>query len=199
MMLIELINRGSVPICCSDDNDSTGVFLSEILFPFMLEKDIVCDACGLRSPSFESSSVIYITPTYTSSTLELIMQGMQLILEKSCFRCKTNTWHVKSNHILQPPKYFIIVVNRFRYINNNFTKDRCSMPMDMTIVLGLHKFSLQATINHHGPSMSSGHYTASINCCKKHYIATTAKIRSLNWLIPKNSSTGDVVIYTLIT
>ena len=39
-------------------------------------------------------------------------------------------------------------------------------PVDMTVVLGLHKFSLQATIYHHGPSMYSGHYTAFINCCK---------------------------------
>ena len=28
------------------------------------------------------------------------------------------------------------------------------------------KFSLRATIDHHGPSILSGHYTASINCCK---------------------------------
>ena len=33
--------------------------------------------------------------------------------------------------------------------------------------LGPLKFSLRATINHHGPSIHSGHYTASINCCKK--------------------------------
>ena len=120
----------------------------------MLEKYIVCDACGLRSPSFESSSVLYIKPTCTcsSSMQELIKQGMEQNLEKSCFRCKKNTCHVESNSILQPPKYLIIVVNRFRCINNNVTKDRCSIPMDMTVVLGLHKFSLQATIDHHGPS-----------------------------------------------
>ena len=29
--------------------------------------------------------------------------------------------------------------------------------MDMTIVFGPHKISLQATIDHHGPSMYSGH------------------------------------------
>ena len=46
--------------------------LSEILFSFILEKYIVCDACGLKSPSFESSSVLYITPTCTSSMQELI-------------------------------------------------------------------------------------------------------------------------------
>ena len=33
--------------------------------------------------------------------------------------------------------------------------------------LGLHKFSLQVTIDHNRPPMYSGHYTASINCCKK--------------------------------
>ena len=44
------------------------------------------------------------------------------------------------------------------------------------------KFSLQATIDH-GPSIHSGHYTASINCCKKHSIATITQLRSLELLI----------------
>ena len=35
MVLIELINKGSVPYCGSNDNNSTGVSLSEILFSFM--------------------------------------------------------------------------------------------------------------------------------------------------------------------
>ena len=67
MMLIKLINNGSLPYCCSNDNNSTGVSLSEILFSFIVEKYIICDACGLRSPLFESSSVLYIAPTCTSS------------------------------------------------------------------------------------------------------------------------------------
>ena len=152
MMLIEQINKGSLPHCGSNDNNSTEVSLSEIVFSFTWEIYFVCDACGLRSPSFESSSVLYITPTCTSSMQELIQQGMKQKLEKSCFRCKKNTWHVESNYLLQPPEYLIFAVNRFRYINNNFTKDRCFIPMDMTVVLGLHKFSLQATIDHHWPS-----------------------------------------------
>ena len=40
--------------------------------------------------------------------------------------------------------------------------------MDMTIVLGPHKFGLQATVARHGPYMYSGHYTTSINCCKNY-------------------------------
>ena len=55
--------------------------------------------------------------------------------------------------------------------------------MDTTVRLGPLKFSLQATIDHHGPSIDSGHYTASINCCKKHSIATITKLRSLELLI----------------
>ena len=62
----------------------------------------------------------------------------------------------------------IIVVHRFRYINNK------------------NKFSLQATIDPHGPSMYSDHYTTSINCCTKQSIATTAKLRSFKLLIPKS-------------
>ena len=146
-----------------------GFFILFILFSFMLEKYIVCDACRLRSPSAESSSVLYIKPTHSSSMLELIMLGMQQKLEKSCFWCKKNTWYVECNYILQHPMYLITLVNRFRYTNNNFTKDMCSIPVDMTIVLGLHKFNMQATMDHHGPFMYSGHYHTSINCCKTFY------------------------------
>ena len=65
----------------------------------------------------------------------------------------------------------------------NVTKDRCPIPMDTTVRLGPLKFSLQATIDHHGPSIDSGHYTASLNCSKNHSIATITKLRSFELLI----------------
>ena len=199
LMLIEIINKGSVPYYGSHVSNSTGVSLSDILFSFMLEKYIVCNVCGLRSPSIEFSGVLYISPTHTSSMQELIMQGLQQKLEKSCFRCNKNTWHVESNDILQPPNYLIIVVNRFRYINNQFAKDKCSIPMDMTVVLGYHKFSLQAIIDHHGPSIYSGHYTTSVNCCNRTFYCNDNKITEFDMINTKNSSTAYVVIYKLIT
>ena len=51
------------------------------------------------------------------------------------------------------------------------------------IMFGPLKFSLLATIDHQGPSIHSGHYTASIKCCKKHSIATITQLRSLKLLI----------------
>ena len=184
-MLIDIINKGSLPDS-SSITYPTGTSLSDILFSFMLGKYIVCDVCGLRSPSFDFSSVLYITPTSTPSMQGLILQGMQQKLHKSCFRCNKNTWHVESSYILQPPKYLLLIVNRFRYINNNVTKDKCSIPMDATVMLGPLEFSHRATIDHHGPSIHSGHYTASINCCKKkHSIATMTKLRKLKLFIAK--------------
>ena len=110
---------------------------------------------------------------------------MQQKLQISCSRCNKNTWHVESSYRLQTPKYLLLFVNRFRYINNNVTKDRCSIPMDTTVRPGPLKFSLRATIDHHGPPIHSGHYTASINCCKKHSIATITQLWSLELLIAK--------------
>ena len=71
-MLIELIDKGSVPYCGSNDDNSTRVSLSEILFSFMLEKNILSAMHVDLDPPPESSSVLYITPTCTSSMQELI-------------------------------------------------------------------------------------------------------------------------------
>ena len=101
---------------------------------------------------------------------------------KSCSWCNKITQHIESSYILQPPKYLLLFVNRFRYINNKITKDRCPIPLDTTVRLGPLKFRLQATVDHHGPSIDSGHYTVLI-VAKKHSIATITKLRSLELLI----------------
>ena len=152
LMLINIIDKGSMP-----DSSSTtspmGASLSDLLFSF------VCEVCGLRSPSFESSSVLHISPTDTPFMQNLILEGLQQKLQKSCSRCNKNTRHIESSYILQPPKYLLLFVNRFRYLNDNITKDRCPIPLDATVMLGPLKFNLQATIDHHGPSIDSGHCT----------------------------------------
>ena len=69
---MDIIHKDSMP-----DSISTtypmGAFLSDILFSFVFEKYIVCDVCGLRSPSFESSSMLNISPADTSSMQDLIL------------------------------------------------------------------------------------------------------------------------------
>ena len=107
LMLMNIIHKGSLP----NSNSTTypiGTSLCNILFSFVLEKYVVCDVCGLRSPSFESNSVLYMSPTDTSSLQNLILQGLQQKLQKSCSPCSKNTWHVESSYILQPLKYLLL-------------------------------------------------------------------------------------------
>ena len=71
LMLINIIHEGSMPDS-SSATYPTGDSLSDMLFSFVLKKYTVCHVSGLRSPSFESSSVLYIPPTDTSSMQNLI-------------------------------------------------------------------------------------------------------------------------------
>ena len=43
---------------------------------------------------------------------ELIMQRMQQKLEKSCFRCRKNTWHVESNYIYSLQIIWLLLLTR---------------------------------------------------------------------------------------
>ena len=70
--------------------------------------------------------------------------------------------------------------------------------MDTTVSLGPLKFSLRATIDHHRPSIHSGYYTASINCCKKTFYCNDHKITEFGIIDGKNSSTAYAILYELI-
>ena len=123
--------------------------------------------------------------------------AVQRLTLLSMLWCNKNTWHIESSYILQPPKYLLLFVNRFRYLNNNITKDRWPIPLDTTVRLGPLKFNQQATIDYHGPSIDSGHYTASINCCKKTFYCNDLKITEFG-ITDKNSSTAYIVLYKWI-
>ena len=82
MMLIKLINKVQYHIVVLMIIIRQGFLYLKSYFHLCWKKYIVCDACGLRSPSFQSSSVLYITPTCTSSMQELIKQGMKQKLKK---------------------------------------------------------------------------------------------------------------------
>ena len=176
------------------DSSSTtypmGASLSDILFSFVWEY-ILSAMYADWGPPHLSRLVCYIFHL-------LIPLLLQQKLQISCTRCNKNTWHVESSYILQPPKYLLLFVNRFRYINNNVTKDRCFIPMDTTVRLDPLKFSLRATIYHHGTSIQSGHYTASINFCKKTFYCNDHTITELGIIDSKNPSTAYVILYELI-
>ena len=136
---------------------------------------------------------------YDSSSMhELLMQEHKQKIYKTCSCCGRDTWHIESKQILQPPNYLIIIVNRITYSNNRITKNKSRMPLDLYIKLGSYKFSLQASVDHHGYSMNSGHYTASINCCGKTFHCNDNKITECNITDTYNSSTAYILLYKLM-
>ena len=112
--------------------------------------------------------------------------------------CRTKSMERYTGRALRRSFREIMYMYRFRNINNNVTKDRCAIPMDTTVRLGPLKFSLRATIDHHGPSIHSGHYTVSINCCEKTFYCNDHTTTEFGIIDNKNSSTAYVILYELI-
>ena len=166
-----------------NDNISSKASFSELLFSLVLEK-YICDTCTVKSPAFETTSLLYVTPTDCIAMQEILMQEHKQKLYKTCSCCGRDTWHIQSKQISQPPKYLIIIVNRITYSNNRITKNKIRMPLDLHIKLGPYKFSLQASVDHHGYSMNNGHYTGSIKCCGKHFTVTITKLLNVISRIP---------------
>ena len=196
-MLINIIHKGSRP----DSNSTTypvRASLSDVLFSFVLEKCIVCDVCGLGFPSFGSSGVMYVSPTDTSSMQDLISRGLRRGLQGLCSWYNGNTWHIGSGCILRPPRCLLLFVGQFRYIDNNVTKDGCSMPMGAVVGLGPIWFGLRATGDHRGPSVHSGHCAASVDCCEGAFYYGSHTVARFRVVDSRGSSAAYVVLCELI-
>ena len=70
--------------------------------------------------------------------------------------------------------------------------------MDMTIVLDLHQFGLQATIEHQGPFMYTGLYT-SLSTVAKTFYCNEGKITYFEITDTKSCYTSHAVMYKVIT
>ena len=131
-----------------------------------------------------STSKMNLVPTFLT-LLFLCETGCILI---NCIRhvlvVERDTWHIESKQMFKPPKYLIIIVNIITYSNNRFTKNKSRMPLDLCIKWGPYNFFLQASVDHHGYSMNSGHYTASINCCGKHFTVKIIQLLNVILRIP---------------
>ena len=145
--LLNILNKGSGP-------SHQIMFLplphTMIVFPTIynvfspiLEQCTISYVCGLGSPSFQPSNILYFDIWYIPARIGDARAGI-------IFWCKRDTWYTFSEHILKPPKYLIVIVDRFNHTDDQFITDMCLVSLDRNIRQGLYKFSLQATIDHHG-------------------------------------------------
>ena len=152
----------------------------------------------MKSPAFDTTGLLYVTPTDCTSMQVLLMQEHKQKLYKTCSCCGRDNRHIESKQILQPPKYPKIIVNRITFSHNRVIKNKSRMPQDLYIKPGPYKFSLQASVDHHGYSTNSGHYTASINCCGKTFHCNDNKITECNITDTNNLSTAYILVHKLI-
>ena len=57
----------------------------------------------MKSPAFETTSLLYVIPTDSTSMQEVLLQEHKQNLYKTCSCCGRDTWHKESKQILQPP------------------------------------------------------------------------------------------------
>ena len=102
MLVIEIMDKGFGPCPTNYNINSKGSF-SEHLFSFVLGKYTICDICTMKSPAFETTSLLYVTPTDSSSMQELLMQEHKQKLYKTCSCCGRDTWHMESKKKITTP------------------------------------------------------------------------------------------------
>ena len=73
ILLIEIMDKG-FGLCPTNANMNNKGSFSELLFSFVSEKYIICDICTMKSPTFETTSLLYFTPTDSTSMQELLLQ-----------------------------------------------------------------------------------------------------------------------------
>ena len=77
---MNILSKGSRHFFLSNYDFNTTSYdgcLSDDLFFFILEQYMICDTYGVKSPSFQSSSVLYIIIVINGSLQELVMQGLE--------------------------------------------------------------------------------------------------------------------------
>ena len=126
MLLIEIMDK-VFGLCATNGNINNKGSFSELLFSFVLEKYVICDICTMKSPAFETTSLLYVTPTDSTAMQELLTQEHEQKLYKTYSCCAMDTWHIESKQILQPPKYLIVIVNIMTYSNKRITKNKSRM------------------------------------------------------------------------
>ena len=136
-----------------------------------------------------------------------ILHFLRVALWKQCQKNMSRRfqWYFENDNCVISESYtassiyfYHITVNRFNYKYNITTKNKSLIPLDLNIIIGSYKFSLQPTIDHHGNSIHCGHYTASVNCCGKTFYCNDGRITECNTIDTRNSSTVYILLYKLI-
>ena len=123
-----------------------------------------CSSCSTVSGfvSVPCIRVVNIKPTKNSPISKLIHESYTVSLTKNCTSCACDTEHLERTTLLQPPQYLVILINRFSFQDGIELKIETPILLENVIKIKEHFFCPRGIIHHHGSTLRSGHYTASI-------------------------------------
>ena len=108
------------------------------------------------------TNVVNIYPiSHKYSMSEHLDKSFRSQVTKICEVCSTNTVHSEISCIEHPPNILIIVVNRFNF-GMFASKNNTGVTLNRNICHNNINYDLIGSINHHGESTSSGHYTSKL-------------------------------------
>ena len=167
------------------------------LFQFTLKKSFTCRNCQEESFSYSQSSTLNVYPTISSRMSLLIDNCLTGTLIRFCKTCNVDTSHYESLNFDDPPKVLTILVNRFEFVQRS-KKLKTSITIDKHLKIGSGFYSLCGFIEHHGNTLSSGHYTSRIFYSDSAYLCDDHYISKFNHSIDINSKLAYLVLYARV-
>ena len=175
------------------DEEFTTSLTKQLLF-FSLERTLLCLTCGKRDVSITNLHSININPKQDVEFIDLILDSLSSRIIKRCEFCCADTNHDELLLFQQLPNILCVVINRFDDSSNSRKNDvftYCNYDLKVQST----DYKLIGTVNHHGYSRLSGHYTSNVIFPGIKYCCNDGQITKS---ISKNvevSNTAYIVLY----
>ena len=174
--------------------ESLTISYPKSLFQFTLKKSYTCRNCGMESSFFSQSSSLNVYPAISCGIDILIENSLTGTLIKKCGACDNDTSHRESLRFEYPPKVLTILLNRFEFLQN-FRKLKTNITINKHLNFDDGVYDLVGLIEHHGATLSSGHYTSKLFYTDAAYNCDDHNISKFNNSIVLNSKLAYVVFY----
>ena len=197
--IVNILHEGTKS-CLVDMNVSSGSLESlttsypRALFQFTLKKSFTCRNCQEEFSSYSQSSTLNVYPTISSKMSLLVDNCLIGTLVRFCNKCNRDTSHYESLNFDDPPKVLTILINRFEYSRHS-RKLKTSITIDKHLKIGSGTYDLCGFIEHHGDSLSSGHYTSKLFYSDSAYLCDDRYIKKFNHSTVINSKLAYLVFY----
>ena len=197
--LVKILHEGT-KLCLVDMDvsmsslDALTTSYPKSLFEFTLKKTYTCRNCGLDSFFFSQSSNLNVYPAIQSGIDILIENSLSGTLIKNCVSCNNDTSHYESISFEYPPKVLTILINRFEFLQHS-RKLKTNVTINKHLTFNSDLYDLVGVIEHHGNTLSSGHYTSRLYYPDAAYNCDDHNISNFNHSIVLNSQKAYITFY----